>query len=221
MGLHHVFPDAEITGVDNRPQPRYPFRFVLSNAMAFPLDRYDFIWASPPCQGYSWTKYIHHCQNRSYSKLIEPLRDRLRGHVYVIENVKGAPLINAVEICGTALGLRVRRHRLFETSFPISFNLPCRHNGDFGVYANKVTKIGTRKTPYVAGSGRIHWRPETATLAEGSAAMGINWMSLSELAQAIPPAYSEWIARQWSNAHPASADNHNHSASLPLRPAPP
>lgn len=197
MGLHRVWPKAKIIGVDIKPQPRYPFRFIRADAMTFPLDGYDFIWASPPCQGYSWTSHIYNCQSRPYPRLIEPLRSRLAGYRYVIENVKGAPLLNPTEICGTALGIKVRRHRLFESSLPLRFSLPCRHGADFGVYAGKVTRIGTRKTPYVAGSGRTHWRPETATLAEGQAAMGINWMKLNELSQAVPPAYSEWIAREY------------------------
>ena len=32
------------------------------------------------------------------------------------------------------------------------------------------------------------------------AAMGIDWMTLKELSQAIPPAYTHWIAEQWKLA---------------------
>jgi DNA (cytosine-5)-methyltransferase 1 len=207
MGLHRVWPDAEITGIDIRPQIRYPFRFVQADAMTFPLDDYDFIWASPPCQGYSQTNHIHHCQRRPYPRLIEKLRQRLRTTTsrWVIENVVGAPLISPVILCGTMLGLSLRRHRLFETSFLVSDTPVCQHGADYGVYAGKVTKVGTRAAAYVAGSGRTHYRPQTATKNEGQAAMGIDWMTLNELSQAVPPAYSEWIARHTT---PQLEDNH-------------
>lgn len=198
MGLYRAWPSAEIIGVDIAPQSRYPFQFIQADAMTFPLRGYGFIWASPPCQGYSWTAHIHHCQQRPYPRLVEHLRKRLqaaKAH-WVIENVVGAPLHHPVLLCGTMLSLPLRRHRLFETSFSTGETPACQHGADYGVYAGKVTKIGTRAAAYVAGSGRVHYRPQTATKQEGQAAMGISWMSLAELSQAIPPAYSEWIARQ-------------------------
>lgn len=107
MGLHRMWPDAEIIGVDIKPQPRYPFTFILTDAMTFSLNGYDFIWASPPCQGYSWTSHIYHCQQRPYPKLIEDMRRQLSnaGVSYVIENVPGAPLISPLLLCGTMFGL--------------------------------------------------------------------------------------------------------------------
>lgn len=190
---------TEIVGIDVKPQPRYPFTFIQADALTPPADLtlFDLIHASPPCQGYSQTSFIHHCQSRSYPRLIQPLRELLRGRVYVIENVKGAPLVNPIELCGTAFGLTVRRHRLFESSVSLWPAPPCRHGrADLGVYANKITRLGTHHKSYRAGSGRTHWRPRAATLAEGQTAMGIDWMNRESLSQAIPPAYTEWIGRQ-------------------------
>ena len=47
MGYHRA--GFDVVGVDNRPQPRYPFEFHLGDAMTWPLDGYDVIHASPPC----------------------------------------------------------------------------------------------------------------------------------------------------------------------------
>jgi hypothetical protein len=40
--------------------------------------------------------------------------------------------------------------------------------------------------------------PDAQKLSLGSQAMGIEWMKWKELSQAIPPAYSRYIAEQWS-----------------------
>ncbi|GAG07426.1 unnamed protein product, partial [marine sediment metagenome] len=36
----------DVVGVDNRPQPHYPFEFHLADAMEYPLEGYDAIHAS-------------------------------------------------------------------------------------------------------------------------------------------------------------------------------
>ena len=200
MGLHQAWPDAEIIGVDIEPQPHYPFKFFQGDALLCSFSGVDFVWASPPCQGYSWTSHIHHCQQRPYPKLIEKTRKKLRecARSWVIENVMGAPLEHPVVLCGTAFGLPLRRHRQFESNFVISACGPCAHGNDYGVYAGKVTRLGTHGTSYVAGSGRTHYRPLRAPRVQGQEAMQIDWMNSREISQAIPPAYSRYIAEQWS-----------------------
>jgi DNA (cytosine-5)-methyltransferase 1 len=112
------------------------------------------------------------------------------GLPYVIENVDGAPLINAVVLCGTMFpGLRVLRHRLFEANFPIYPPVHKRHP--------KVHTFDRRKSHYgktdewldfvqVTGGGNC-------TLAAARAAMGIDWMTKGEINEAIPPAYAEFV----------------------------
>lgn len=197
MGLHRA--GFDVTGVDIRPQPRYPFRFIEGDALTVDLEGFDFIWASPPCQGYGQTQYVVTCATRAYPKVIADTRARLiqSGALWIIENVPGAPLLHPVTICGTALGLPARRHRLFESGAFLFSPGACRHGGgDYGVYANKVTRIGTRGQAYVAGSGRTHYRPQTASKKDGCAALGINWMTMPEMCEAVPPAYSEFLGRQ-------------------------
>jgi DNA (cytosine-5)-methyltransferase 1 len=189
MGLKRAWPDAEITGVDIRPQPRYPFNFVQADAMTYPLEGYDFIWASPPCQGYSLAR--NNGSGRDAPRLVEAVRARLQGQnaPYVIENVQGAPLRGAILLCGASFGLGaagmdLNRHRYFECSFAI-LAPSCQHRRG--------------KTLGVYGNGTNSWHREKLgrciTVAEMREAMDIPWMARHELSQAIPPAYSEFIAR--------------------------
>jgi DNA (cytosine-5)-methyltransferase 1 len=186
MGLHQAWPEAEITGIDIKPQPRYPFRFIQADATAFPLNDYDFIWASPPCQAYTTQG-----RGRGHPELIIPTRELLINthKSYVIENVIGAPLLHPVLLCGSMFDLGVRRHRHFEASFTVP-TMPCRHNGHeirayygaWGREAFRARKPGNKDTL----RGTVERAPQD---------MGIDWMTWAELTQAIPPAYSEWIAR--------------------------
>ena len=107
----------EVTGVDLVHQKRYPFEFRQADALTYPLDGYDLICASPPCQAYTSARHI---RGREHPRLIEAVRDRLAasGTLYIIENVVGAPLIDPVMLCGSMFGLKVWRHRLFEARQP-------------------------------------------------------------------------------------------------------
>ena len=171
-----------VIGVDIKPQPRYcGDAFFQADAMTFPLEGFDFIWASPPCQAWSEATPIE--ARKNHPKLIAPIRDRLEtsGVPYVIENVKGArsQLVNPIVLCGTMFGLDVWRHRWFECILPLSVNLECRHIGH----------------PVVV-SGSAHGRGE-AKIPEMRRAMDVPWMLLrKECREAIPPAYSEYIGRQ-------------------------
>lgn len=186
MGLHRAWPDAEIIGVDIKPQPRYPFTFVLGDAMTFPLDGFDFVWASPMCQAHSKTRKI---TGKTYPVQVGPIRARLEviDSPWVIENVPGAKLINPVLLCGTMFGLGVLRHRHFESTFAISQPVCGRHGGT------------NSHRGYSTGAEFVCVVGHNYIMREGAVAMGIDWMkNRDELSEAIPPAYSEYIARQYS-----------------------
>lgn len=198
MGLHRAFPDAEITGVDVNPQPRYPFEFVQDDALIFPLGNFDFFWASPPCQAHSRLRGI---DGRYYMDFIQPIRMRFDAETVsnqptVIENVVGAPLIDPITLCGSMFpGLGVWRHRLFEVNFPVR-QPECQHNRV--PFPIDVTGTGgpclTRTTP----GGGIHRKPRN--MAQAKEVMGIDWMIRKEITQAIPPAYSEYIGNEYNES---------------------
>ena len=182
----------DVVGVDIKPQPRYPFTFVQSDALEYCAahgHEFDAIHASPPCQAYSVTKSIH---GNDHPALVESTRDALiaTGKTYVIENVVGAPLRNPLMLCGSMFaGLRVYRHRLFECN-PLLFMAPatCHHR-----YVMPPSKGAYHK---LNGDNFITCVGHNFKAADGRKAMGIDWMTRAELSQAIPPAYTEYIGRQ-------------------------
>lgn len=227
----------DVTAVDINPQPHHRGgRFVQADALTYPLDGFAFVWASPPCQ--AWTTLRHVAGGRTYPELIVPMRERLQaqGAPWCIENVPGAPLESShalLMLCGTMFGLQtpdgraeIRRHRWFETSWPIGLRPACQH-GHYGGESLSVTGTGMgvggvdrwsgRKVLTVVGHTPVdNIRPramtvtgntpqtntvrnqvrETYSVADARAAMGIDWMPMKCLSQAIPPAYAKWVARQ-------------------------
>ena len=189
-----------VVGVDNRPQPRYcGDEFIQADAMGFPLDGFDAIHASPPCQAYSAMRTNWNARD-DHPELVPPTRARLAasGVPWVMENVPGAPLAPLFLMCGSAFGLgipgyQLRRHRWFEVSGFWAMSLPCQHHGPvIGIYGDHG-RDRRRKN----GHGRYF------TLDERKAAMGIDWMARGELDQAIPPAYTEFIGCEIARTLPA------------------
>jgi DNA (cytosine-5)-methyltransferase 1 len=177
----------DVTGVDNRPQPRYPFRFVQADAMTFPLDGFDAIHASPPCQDHmrSRNQDLH-----GTAWMLDGTRVRLAAQsaLWIIENVPGAPMRADYKLCGCMFGLpNLRRERWFETSwFAFALRQPCLHvEPVMSVTGNSPGKRG-EKDLFGRWPTREDWRR----------AMGVDWMTAGELAQAIPPAYTEYIGGQ-------------------------
>lgn len=190
MGYHLA--GFEVTGIDVKHGKRYPFTYKRMSVLDLTpddLQGFDFIHASPPCQTFSITKNLRIAQGKSTDKLdlLDPTRKLLiqSGKPYVIENVKGAPLINAVQLCGSSFGLKVRRHRLFESNLPI-YGSECDHKTQgrpVGVYGSMKDEI--------PNGGKT-----AESLQEGRQAMGINWMLWGELVEAIPPIYTQYIGQQ-------------------------
>lgn len=196
MGYHRA--GFEIVGVDLNPQPRYPFPFQQADAMKVlecDLSMFDVIHASPPCQHYS--DLAHRNANaHEHPDLIGPVRDQLEriGVPYVIENVEGAPLHRPITLCGTMFpGLRVIRHRLFESNVPLVE--PDLHPFHPLVFTKDKRKAHYGKldqdTAFVSVNGGGN-----CSVANKRAAMGVPWMTGAEANEAIPPAYTEWIGHQ-------------------------
>jgi len=174
----------DVVGVDNRPQPNYPFEFHQADALTFPLDGFDAIHASPPCPAYSLVSGFQRVA-ASHPDLIDPVRAQLAawGGPSVIENVPGAPLRRDVVLCGEMFGLRVHRHRVFETRWFFVMQPPHSRHTLRGGLTNCETGPGIAR--WITGNYADH--------EDASAAMGIDWMTRRELTQAIPPAYTEHI----------------------------
>ena len=192
----------DVVGVDIAPQPRYPFEFHEADALGVlrcilerRYDEYDAIHASPPCQTHvKGLGAVNRALGRenTHVDLIAATRELLQaiGLPYVIENVVGAPLHNPVRLCGSSFGLEVRRHRLFECSFPLLVP-PCNHSWQNGDYWTSWRPNGeTRRSKVVQVYGHAGGR------SEWPAAMGIDWMTDEELVEAIPPAYTEYLGAQ-------------------------
>jgi DNA (cytosine-5)-methyltransferase 1 len=198
VGYHRA--GFDVVGVDNRPQPRYPFPFVQADALQppFNLREFDAIHASPPCQAHvKGLAAVNQVRGRElrHEDLIPAIRRILVaiGRPYVIENVEGSTLRTPVRICGTAFGLPIRRHRRFESNV-LLFGKDCEH------WRFKEAKYYTSYRPHKKGGMstvvQVYGRPGRGAMKDWPAAMGIDWMSNHELSQAIPPAYTEYIGKQ-------------------------
>lgn len=163
MGLRRA--GFDVTGIDIKPQRRYPFRFIQADALKPPvrLEDFDLIWASPPCQGYSRTRHLPWLKGKAHPMLIGPVRAMLEGHrCTVIENVGDAPLHGA-SLRGSMFGLPFVRLRRFETSFLVM--APSRGREPVG-------------SPGPMFGGRLSKQHKQLEYGDG---------------QSIPPAYAEHI----------------------------
>ena len=190
----------DVTGIDVKHGKRYPFTYIRGDVRDYLntdyLSQFDVIHASPPCQTHSITKHLRNAQGKSTNKIdmIPEVRDALiaSGKPYIIENVPLSPLINPIQLCGSSFGLKVRRHRLFESNMSL-VGSTCNHTtrpvGVYGSLNDEIPKGG--KT--------------AETIEQAREAMGIEWAIWGELVEAIPPAYTHYLGQQLStiiNSYP-------------------
>lgn len=188
----------DVTGIDIEDQPKYPFTFIKSCAIDYLLNHgheYDFIHASPPCQGYSHLTPEAH--KGKYEKLIDQLREILIniGKPYVIENVAGAKsdLKAPTMLCGSMFGLRTQRHRYFESSF--HFDAPCKcDHSQIPLLVTTASKA-SREKRFLLGM-----KPKSVKNAPE--AYGIDWMDFNGLRESIPPSYTKYIADCYKKLNP-------------------
>lgn len=178
----------EVVGVDNRPQPRYPFEFVMADALEFISQHgagFDVIHASPPCQAYTHTAASRKLAD--HPDLLAPTRTLLRqiGRPYVIENVSGATMPEAFVLCGSSFGLPIVRHRKFEVWPPGVVGLVPSTCGQ----CSQASGHGPGYYPYADGTWEPAWREHVVPVVWP-------WMTTREAGQAIPPAYTQWIGEQ-------------------------
>jgi len=182
----------DVVGVDIKPQKRYPFEFIQADCLALGMDfirGFDAVHASPPCQIHSITAKMTGAHG--HIDLIPQTRAMLTdsGLPYIIENVPGAPMYDPVILCGLMFGLRVYRHRLFESN---CFLLAPSHPAHRG-YTNASRSYSSFKD----GASIICCAGHNFRREDGALAMKIDWpMTRKEMAQAIPPAYTEFLGRQ-------------------------
>jgi DNA (cytosine-5)-methyltransferase 1 len=220
MGIHRA--GFRVVCVDNDPKvaKRNPFTFEVADATLGAdfwslVHQYSpaVIGGGPPCQDFSPLKAR---TGKTYPRLIAPFRELLLkwGGPYVIENVEAARphLIDPILICGSMFehaprtpdALLLKRHRLFESNVKLSSpwddlcatgygRMGSTWRGFINVHGGGASR--ERKGP----NGERIGHGNKASRAEAQALMGIDWMSVAGMNEAIPPRYSEHIARQVMN----------------------
>ena len=182
----------EVEGVDNKPQPHYPFKFHLADALEFPLEGYDAYHASPPCQKFSKAVNVrvdHKTRRDNHLDLVGDTRDYLlvAAKPFVIENVPGSPLRDYIKLHGTMFGLKTNKERWFELHGFEILLLPARYSS---------TKGKVKSGEFVGIMQHSKYPNERYRKDELANGYEIDWgLTRHELRQAIPPAYTEYIGK--------------------------
>jgi len=190
MGYHRA--GFDVVGVDICPQPRYPFEFDQGDALTWPLDGYDAIHASPPCQDHSAIGGRDGRHGTGWMLAATVQRVKAAGVPWIVENVVSPDVQMAgwwFTLCGSSFGLKVRRHRRFGSNV-LMLAPGCRHDlqgTPLGVYGGGGHGPSTRPA---GGGGTKARRQDYAEI------MDMPWAKWPEIAQAIPPAYTAWIGAQ-------------------------
>lgn len=186
-----------VIGVDIvKPSVYYGDDFVQGDVHDLPvkLSDADFVFASPPCQMFSVANKFSKAERESvYENFIPLTRKLLKDCPFTcIENVEHAPLRRDLTLYGIHFGLeRLRRKRVFELSF---FCLGFR---DVGYTKNTVPVCNTTPTGEYARRNAKGLHP-VIPVSEKLEVMGLKKYPMlnREVANAVPPRYSEYIGRE-------------------------
>jgi DNA (cytosine-5)-methyltransferase 1 len=193
----------DVIGVDIEPQPRYPYEFHKADALTFPLDGFDAVHASPPCQAFTQMSARWRGKGTkadTHADLLTPTRELFRrlDMPWVIENVQGAihHMSPTLTLHGGMFGLGVHRPRLFESNVLMLAPKAPACIQPIGVYGTKPdgrTTYRYRTNGNLKGKSLIR---AAKSIEEASEVMGIDWMTWQEIREAIPPAYTQLIGEQ-------------------------
>lgn len=187
-----------VVGVDIAPQPRYVGdEFYQADALEYLAahgHEFDVIHASPPCQSYSRLRHLPNVKTEYYPKLVGVVRDQLDaiGRPYVIENVEGAPLYNAILLCGVMFDLRIFRHRLFETYPYLLGPAHVEHPKDSKSLNFRFYSSFEHGATHISLAGHAFRRVDAIEAMHGEC----SWMTRDEMAESIPPQYTHWLGQQ-------------------------
>ena len=197
--------EIQITGIDIKPQPNYPFTFIQDDAVSFLKKnhkKFTHFHSSPPCQKYSPSTDRYRKNGKIYPDNLEEIRELMYGcgKPGIIENVMTSPLRPDIILRGDMFDLKVLRSRKFELVnwFDFRPGTPKR-NGTVrrGDYISVFGKAALRKN----SSDEWPKFKQESILKTWSFAMGIDWMKTDrELAESIPPAYTRYLSLNFFKA---------------------
>lgn len=188
MGYHRA--GFDVTGVDHKPQPDYPFRLWQLDVFdiePWVLAAFDAVHAAP--LWYRWTQGARGqgtADNHADDVTAALAMVEASGLPFVLELGTLSPQAG-VTLCGVSLGLKVTRHMRFTTNWPLMVP-PCSHrqggaaDGEYVAFRGSYHGGNHRRTPH----RRKAWRD----------AAGLGWMSSGQADLASPPVYTELIGAQ-------------------------
>ena len=197
-----------IVGIDINKNcgKRYPFDFILADALNPPLDLmgFDFVWCSPPCEGFSTASNASKANGKEYIDLLTPTRTMIENHpCWCIENVPNAPMRPDLLLTGPAVGLEnIQRLRQFEFNpawfirnffiAPVPTLVP-KHKFKSGEAITVTTTMASNNMFYARKANGLSGKPKKH---ESMPKMGIPEdyeMTDAEIGRAVPPPYARFI----------------------------
>jgi DNA (cytosine-5)-methyltransferase 1 len=185
MGYHLA--GFDVVGGDIKPQPRYPFTFIQGDSIKFIKEHgheFDAIHTSPVCKRYTACSVLNDIKHPDQ---IPSVREALiaAGKPYIIENVRGAPLIGPIWLCGCMFGLRTYRLRGFEINGFSTPRMFCRK------HTAPLAKMGRPVQP----GEFMHIAGHYSDVALARKIMRMPWGSRDGISQAVPVVYTEYVGR--------------------------